>query len=137
MSAGYGPMMWHQVEDLLKQMAKESWDAEICGYIAGHRGESAGAGIGGYYVYPIKNAHTNPDHNYLMSNLDQARAFDDMGQWNLRLVGAYHTHPSRSTSPSRDDIHAWRYPQEFWMVIATDQEVKVWVYDGEQLKEAP
>jgi proteasome lid subunit RPN8/RPN11 len=122
-------MTWDQVEVLLQQVAKEMYGVEVCGYIA-----TVAEGKE-YYVYPIENAHIYPDHNYLMSNLDQARAFDDMGLWNLHLVGAYHTHPSRSTSPSKDDIHSWRYPPEFWMVIATDQEVKVWVFDGEELQE--
>jgi len=105
---------------------------EQCGFIA-HEAEIIlpSRMMASWKVYPIRNQHEHPRHNYLMSHLDQVAAFEDMARNKMKLWGAYHTHPSRSFAPSPPDMHDWHYPTDLKMVVVTTEAVAVWEFDGE------
>lgn len=83
-----------QLQQIIVQAQAEAPN-ECCGMLAG-RGDVVEA------VFPGRNKDRSPS-TYLMDPQDQLRAFREMDERGLELIGIYHSHPKTEAAPSRTD----------------------------------
>jgi len=78
-------------------------DAEVCGILGGTDGRVQ-------RVFEAANISETPRTRFLMEPRDQKRAFDDIDDANLDLVGFYHSHTHTQAYPSETDVRMWTEP---------------------------
>jgi [CysO sulfur-carrier protein]-S-L-cysteine hydrolase len=76
----------------------------------------AGKGVAVERVYPIGNAAQSPNR-FRMDPVEQLRAFQQLEDQSLELVGVFHSHPAagrdgttRLAEPSETDVREAAYP---------------------------
>ena len=102
--------------------AREGVPQEVCGLLAGTRGEDGSHAV--TCVFRIPNAHPRPVGEYLLDPAEQLRVTlhveDDLG---LEVLGFYHSHPigparlsatdaARATWPGVSYLLVWLRPEE-------------------------
>lgn len=91
--------------DIRGQMLAQvlSWlPEEACGLLAGKKGRAT-------LVLPVENAEHSPVR-FRMDPEQQLRAFLEIEERGLDLVGIYHSHPTGPTGPSVTDLTEAAYP---------------------------
>jgi proteasome lid subunit RPN8/RPN11 len=76
--------------------ARDEAPREACGLLAGRSGRVL-------RIYRIRNADRSPT-SYRFDRDQQFRAFKDIENRGLELLGIYHSHPSSPASPSDQDM---------------------------------
>jgi proteasome lid subunit RPN8/RPN11 len=80
-----------------------SWlPEEACGLLAGREGRAT-------LVLPVENAEHSPVR-FRMDPVQQLRAFQEIEERGLDLMGIYHSHPAGPTGPSVTDLTEAAYP---------------------------
>ena len=100
--------------DVAAQMiahAKEEAPKECCGLLVGRRGAVESA-------VRARNLETNPAR-YLIDPNDHFAAMKAARVEGLHVIGAYHSHPSSSTTPSPSDIAEASGGSDFLYVIVS------------------
>jgi proteasome lid subunit RPN8/RPN11 len=100
-------------EDLRQQMrahASECYPEEACGLIAG-RGNAASL------VCLVENELHSPVR-FQMAPLSQLKAFLQMEEFEVELLGIFHSHPAGPDAPSRTDIAEFYYPGTATLILS-------------------
>lgn len=58
--------------------------------------------------------------HYYMDPLDQLRAYDDIEDAGLDVVGYYHSHTHTEARPSPTDIRLARDPSAYWILVSLE-----------------
>ncbi|MBI5026363.1 MAG: M67 family metallopeptidase [Nitrospirae bacterium] len=118
---------------------KEEFPNEACGILAGKEGMVE-------KIYRMTNIKNSPV-NYEMDSMEQFRCMKEMRAKGLKLIGIYHSHPSSSAYPSRDDVEKayWPdlpdtpvYPEACYMIVSLvdkKPEVRTFIIGPEKIDE--
>ena len=113
--------------DKLCEVAKADPDREVCGLVAILNGRAK--------VFPIKNVHPEPEHNFAMDHHQQNTV---MEQHLPYIVGMFHSHNNGSYIPSTDDLASWpMFPEaQGWdyYIIVDGESVWNWAYVSGELR---
>lgn len=122
-------MNYDEVHDKLKAAAAAAViaETEACGFV----GRKTKLMDAEWYLYPLTNTTTAPDR-YETDPAEQIEVFAQMQASGIRLWGVYHTHKEHAL-PGPTDVKYWNYPPELKMVIATPDQVAVYVNQGDGL----
>jgi proteasome lid subunit RPN8/RPN11 len=90
--------------------AREEAPREACGILSGRNGRVL-------RIYRIRNADLSPT-SYRLDPDQQFRAFKDIEDRGLELLGIYHSHPSSPASPSDRDVEQAQYPDVSYILIS-------------------
>jgi proteasome lid subunit RPN8/RPN11 len=90
--------------------ARDEAPREACGLLAGRSGRVL-------RIYRIRNADRSPT-SYRFDRDQQFRAFKDIENRGLELLGIYHSHPSSSASPSDQDMEQAYDPDVSYILIS-------------------
>ena len=101
-----------------KEKMLEYWGpfTERCGYIF-RSGE----------IIEIPNTAINPRRTFSMDLADLLSAF--RGKDPSQVVGIFHTHPSNSPSPSKEDVQGWPEQRGLRYLIVTKDDIFEWTKD--------
>jgi proteasome lid subunit RPN8/RPN11 len=91
---------------------KERSPEEACGLLAG-LGDEVQA------VYPVTNALHSPVR-FRMEPAEQLKAFLEIEERGLELVGIYHSHPNGPDMPSPTDVKEAYYPEVVYVIVIRD-----------------
>ncbi len=83
---------------------------EACGLLAGRNGRVL-------RIYRIRNADRSTT-SYRLDPDQQFRAFKDIENRGLELLGIYHSHPSSPATPSAKDTEQAYYPEAAYILIS-------------------
>jgi [CysO sulfur-carrier protein]-S-L-cysteine hydrolase len=113
--------------------ARDQAPREACGILAG---------LGGRVrrTYPLRNASTTPQSNYLADPEQQYGAFRDSERRGLELLATYHSHPGSAAFPSETDIAMAYYPQARHVIISmagTRPEIRCFAIESGRVTEEP
>jgi proteasome lid subunit RPN8/RPN11 len=90
--------------------ARDEAPREACGLLAGRNGRVL-------RIYRIRNADRSPT-SYRLDPDQQLRAFKDIENRGLELLGIYHSHPSSPATLSAKDIEQAYYPEASYILIS-------------------
>lgn len=99
--------------DLRAQMLAHLQDRlpeEGCGLLGGTPGEAR-------VVIPVENELHSPVR-FRMRAMDQLRAFQQLENSGLELVGIFHSHPAGPEAPSATDVAEFYYPGVIAVICA-------------------
>jgi proteasome lid subunit RPN8/RPN11 len=114
-----------EIRDKLKGIAFAAGEAhaESCGFVGWDGGRESWA------LYPLTNISSAPGDRYETAPDEQLEVFAELQAQGMVLWGVYHTH-QETPMPSPTDVSFWEYPPELKMVIATPDQVAVYIYLG-------
>jgi proteasome lid subunit RPN8/RPN11 len=90
--------------------ARDEAPREACGLLAGRDGRVL-------RIYRIRNADRSTT-SYRLDPDQQFRAFKDIENRGLELLGIYHSHPSSPATPSDKDMEQAYYPEVAYILIS-------------------
>lgn len=96
--------LWQQMRDDVNHHLP----AEACGLLAGLNDRVS-------QLYPVTNI-LHSQVRYQMDPQEQLRAFQDIDDAGLELLGIYHSHPNGPDKPSPTDIAEAYYPQAVYLI---------------------
>lgn len=106
-----------RVRDDILAHAREGAPDEVCGILAGSRGDDRRVAA----RRPAENAAENPRTRYEIDPRDQLallEAIDDAGR---EVVGFYHSHPRGPPGPSETDAAEATWPGRSYVIAAPDE----------------
>jgi [CysO sulfur-carrier protein]-S-L-cysteine hydrolase len=96
--------------DALVAHARSDDPFEVCGLLA-----TDGQGVAAHYEIP--NAARSMTY-YNMDPKAMLRAFNDMDDRDLELLGIYHSHTHTEAFPSRTDVELAFYPDAVYLIVS-------------------
>lgn len=121
-------MLWltpEQARDILDHARAEAPN-EACGLLLGQGGAVK-------YVLPARNEDPEPRTGFIVSPHDLFAALNRAEREDLRLVGAYHSHPAGHPIPSERDIREAYYPDAAQLIVGLaglEPELAAWHIDS-------
>lgn len=91
--------------------AQKHPDVEICGLLAGERGQPVA-------LYPVANRAPDPERSFLMDEQQQLDAMRQMRESGQDLLAIYHSHPASPPEPSARDLEELGYPDALLLIIS-------------------
>lgn len=109
----------------LRSFAAANPGQEVCGLVVALKGRAT--------IFPVKNVHPDPAHNFAMDHRDQNMIMERHLPF---ITGMFHSHNNGSNRPSKTDLAAWpMFPEaQGWdyYIIVDGREVWSWSYmDGD------
>lgn len=95
----------------LLHLAQISPDQEICGLIGGINKQAV-------RCYPIKNAASQPQQQFLLDTEQQIAAIKTMRENGEELFAIYHSHPTSPAQPSSADLALAAYQEALYLIIS-------------------
>lgn len=99
---GQWEKLWQEAERLRPE--------EACGLLAGKEDRVLD-------VIPVANSLHSPVR-FRMEPVEQLKAFQQMDERELELLGIYHSHPLGPVVPSKTDIEEAYYPEAVYLIIS-------------------
>jgi [CysO sulfur-carrier protein]-S-L-cysteine hydrolase len=96
--------------DKIIAQAKAEHPNEACGLLAGADG-------GATKLLPMTNAERSPVI-YRMEPAEQLKAFNEIDEAGLDLVGIYHSHTRSPAYPSSTDVSLAYYPEAVYVIVS-------------------
>jgi len=69
-------------------------------------------------VYTMTNTSENPETCYFMDPQEQLKAFKEMRNSGLEMLGIYHSHGASSAYPSPRDVEMAFYPEALYVIVS-------------------
>lgn len=85
-------------------------DEEVCGILAGDRGDDAESESRVEAVHPARNVADSPRTRYLIDPEQQLRIIEAIEDAGREVVGFYHSHPEGPPLPSETDAERAAWP---------------------------
>ena len=116
--------------DAIVTQGYEGGDAEICGVLAGERGERRSVVR---EVHQVENVAERPAVRYAMAPEAQLSVIESVESAGLDVVGFYHTHPAGPPHPSETDADRATWPGHSYAICAFDGRPYLgsWCWTGE------
>lgn len=118
------------VQDALVDHARAGAPEEVCGILAGERGDPATATS----AHPVENVAETPETRYRIDPEEQLRVMEDVEAAGDEMVGFYHSHPAGPRGPSVTDEARATWPDRSYVIVSLDGEspfVGAWRWTGE------
>jgi proteasome lid subunit RPN8/RPN11 len=96
--------------DTIISQARAEYPNEACGLLAG-ADDSASR------IFPMTNAERSPVI-YRMEPKEQLKAFNEIEDEGLHLVGIYHSHTRSPAYPSATDVSLAYYPEAVYLIVS-------------------
>jgi proteasome lid subunit RPN8/RPN11 len=90
--------------------AREDYPNECCGLLFG-------VGTAAKYCMRMENVEHSP-LNYRVDGKELIRAFQEMDEIGLELIGIYHSHTHSPARPSRTDVALAGYPDAHYLIVS-------------------
>ena len=105
--------------DEIVYRAYEGGNAEICGVLAGDRGDDGDPSVV-TETYAAENVAETPEIRYLIDPEEQLELIETVEEGGLDVVGFYHSHPTGPTHPSETDAARATWPDRSYVICALD-----------------
>lgn len=118
--------------DAIVRHAKRGKPYEICGVLAGTRGDDGDDRVSA--TEPVENVSDTPETNYHMEPEDQLQAIDGVEDAGHDVVGFYHSHPAGPEQPSSTDEDRATWPDHVYAIVSlgpTEPFVGAWRWTGD------
>lgn len=92
------------------EQARSEHPNEACGLLAGANGEAT-------RLFRMTNAERSPVI-YRMEPAEQLRAFNEIDEAGLDLIGIYHSHTRSAAYPSSTDVSLAYYPEAVYLIVS-------------------
>ena len=96
--------------DRIIDQARSEHPNEACGLLAGSDGTAT-------RLFAMTNAERSPVI-YRIDPKDQLRAFNEIDEDGLQLVGIYHSHTRSPAYPSDTDVRQAYYPEAVYLIVS-------------------
>ena len=103
-----GILISHALWGQMRDQVNHHLPAEACGLLAGTKDQVS-------QIYPVTNILQSPVR-YRMDPQEQLRAFQDIEEADLEMLGIYHSHPNGPDKPSPTDIAEAYYPRAVYLI---------------------
>ena len=115
------------LDDIITQ-CKQEQPIEACGILAGLSANADNKHVNTVtQIYPCQN-ELRSTTRYKIAAKEQYRAFIDIEEHGLQLIGFYHSHPTGPTTPSSIDKKLANYIGYSYLIIALNPlQVTAWI----------
>lgn len=132
----HGVMIEFDVDDYdeIIDHAKDGKPYEICGVLAGERGEKEATVE---KIYDCENVSETPETNYLIDPQEQFEIVEAIEDEGLDVVGFYHSHPEGPFRTSETDADRATWTGHSYVIVSLgDDEPKVgsWIWTGDEFE---
>ncbi|SDR20135.1 desampylase [Natronobacterium texcoconense] len=103
--------------DKLVYRAYDGDDREVCGVLAGDRGDDHTVVTD---VYPTENVAETPEIRYEIDPEEQLEVIEQIEAQGLEVAGFYHSHPAGPTEPTPRDVERATWPDVSYVIVALD-----------------
>lgn len=116
--------------------AREGAPEEVCGLLAGTRGEDESQVE---ERYPAENVAETPRTRYEVGPQEQLALMEDIEESGQEVVGFYHSHPKGPAEPSVTDTAQATWPDRSYVIVSLGgsegASVGSWRWTGEEFVE--
>lgn len=122
------------VRDELVARAREGAPHEVCGILAGDRGEVSTV----ERAVPTENVADAPRVRYAIDPEEQVAVMDDLESADLDVVGFYHSHPEGPERPSATDEARATWAGYSYLIVSlagAEPTAGCWRWTGERFEE--
>jgi proteasome lid subunit RPN8/RPN11 len=118
------------IAEAIRREGEKAYPAECCGVLGGRVSKVKEVTV----AIPVVNRRTDDARRYLISPDDLLRITSDLREFELEVMGYYHSHPDHPAEPSAfDSEHAW--PWYSYIIVRVDRgrsaELTSWVLEDD------
>ena len=92
-------------------LCQAEYPKEACGILTGREGRVS-------KVYKMTNISENPETCYFMEPKDQLKVFKELRNWEIEMIGIYHSHTGTPAYPSPRDCEMAFYPESSYVIVS-------------------